>query len=261
MAYPSNTGGVAESQLVSIVQRVERLREEITALNADVSEVYKEARGNGFDVRTLKALISERAKIAKDPAVYQENEALLELYRDAVTRGMDRATRAQVHEAPVVSAEETKARAQALAEARAQANAGVAQSVEHQSSKLDVTGSIPVARSNPNRSPVASPPADATGDTAPSLAVSPDPKSQPGGEPRATRAATACTPSAGTGGDADRHPIPSESCVDPVSEGTGDADTPVTASPEPIHELETVDGVRVEQPPEMPAHLRRSLPR
>lgn len=95
MAYPENTGGVAADQLCSIVDRVERLREEIAALNADVSEVYKEARGNGFDVRTLKALISERAKIAKDPAVYQENESLLDLYRDAVNRGTAPATRAR----------------------------------------------------------------------------------------------------------------------------------------------------------------------
>ena len=109
MAYPENTGGVAEDQLCSIVQRVERLREEIDALNKDVSEVYKEARGYGFDVRTLKALISERAKIAKDPAAYQENEALLELYRDVVNRGMDRATRARARDAAPPTDHSTRA--------------------------------------------------------------------------------------------------------------------------------------------------------
>lgn len=83
MTYPSNTS-VAGDQLRTIVERVERLREEIDALNQDVSEVYKEARGNGFDVTAIKAIISERAKVAKNPAAYQEREAILELYRSAL---------------------------------------------------------------------------------------------------------------------------------------------------------------------------------
>src|SRR5690606_23005116 len=91
--------GVAQDQLRSIVERIERLREEIGDLNKDVSEVYKEARGNGFDVPTLKALVSERAKAAKDPAAYQEREALLDLYRHAVGTGTNNATRVHAREA------------------------------------------------------------------------------------------------------------------------------------------------------------------
>ena len=93
MAYPKNTGGVAEAQLCSLVQRVERLREEIDALNADVSEVYKEAKAEGWNVHAMKALISERAKHAKNPDKFRELNDFLELYRNALAGGTPYATR------------------------------------------------------------------------------------------------------------------------------------------------------------------------
>jgi uncharacterized protein (UPF0335 family) len=92
------SNGIAGSQLRSIVQRVERLRDEIKALNSDVAEVYKEARGNGFDVATLKALVSERAKVEKDPTKFQEFNALLDIYRAAFEGGTNDATRVHAHE-------------------------------------------------------------------------------------------------------------------------------------------------------------------
>jgi uncharacterized protein (UPF0335 family) len=85
-------------QLRSIVERIERLREEIAALNADVSEVYKEAKGNGFDVPTIKALVSERAKAEKDPDKFNEANMLLDLYREQMEVGTRNATRVHAHE-------------------------------------------------------------------------------------------------------------------------------------------------------------------
>lgn len=76
-----NGEAVAADVLRSFVQRVERLNEEKRALSADISEVFKEARDVGFDVKVLRLLISRRKK---DQADLQEQEALLELYLSAL---------------------------------------------------------------------------------------------------------------------------------------------------------------------------------
>ena len=77
-------GGIAGEPLRAIVERVERVRAEIAGLNADVADLYREAKGNGFDVPAIKALILERARRDKDPARFVETAELLELYRHAV---------------------------------------------------------------------------------------------------------------------------------------------------------------------------------
>lgn len=53
---------IAADRLRSFVERIERLRREIKELNADVSEVYKEAASAGFDKAALKEVIRRRAK-------------------------------------------------------------------------------------------------------------------------------------------------------------------------------------------------------
>ena len=53
---------VAGSQLRAIVERVERLDEEIKALNADKSAIFSEAKSQGFDVKVLKRVIAYRRK-------------------------------------------------------------------------------------------------------------------------------------------------------------------------------------------------------
>jgi uncharacterized protein (UPF0335 family) len=73
--------GIAAGQLKSFVERIERLETEIAELNSDKSEIYKEAKGAGFDTKALRALVAERRK---DPAALSEFEAILDLYRSAV---------------------------------------------------------------------------------------------------------------------------------------------------------------------------------
>ena len=77
MSYPSN----ADGQLRALVERIERLEEEIAALNGDKSEVYKEAKGSGYDVKVLRKLIADRRK---DPSTLNEFEALYDLYASAI---------------------------------------------------------------------------------------------------------------------------------------------------------------------------------
>jgi len=82
----AQTGGVARDQLKSIVERIERLEEEKAALAADIREVYAEAKGNGYDVKALRRVVRERKL---DRAEFQEQEAIIDLYRSALGLAAD----------------------------------------------------------------------------------------------------------------------------------------------------------------------------
>ena len=71
-------GGIASDRLRSIVERIEKLEEEKAALAADIRDVYAEAKGNGFDVKTLRQVVRLR-KLDKPDR--DEQEALLDLYK------------------------------------------------------------------------------------------------------------------------------------------------------------------------------------
>ena len=90
----SDVGGIAGERLRTFIERIERLNEEIKGLNDDKSEIFKEAKGTGFDTKVMRRIIQLRAM---DDVDRQEREALEELYRAAL--GMDVATRVQVREA------------------------------------------------------------------------------------------------------------------------------------------------------------------
>ena len=72
---------VARDQLRSIVERIERLEEEKKAIADDIKDVFAEAKGNGFDVKTLRTVVRMR-KI--EAAERQEQEAMLDLYLSAL---------------------------------------------------------------------------------------------------------------------------------------------------------------------------------
>ena len=71
----------AEGQLKAIVERIERLEEEKTTIAADIKEVYAEAKGNGYDIKILRKVISLRKK---EVAERMEEEAMLEVYLSAL---------------------------------------------------------------------------------------------------------------------------------------------------------------------------------
>lgn len=71
-------------RLHSFVQRLEKLAEEKANIGKDMGEVFKEAKGAGYDVPALRQLLRERKMDAADRA---EREELLRLYRDAVGAG------------------------------------------------------------------------------------------------------------------------------------------------------------------------------
>ena len=71
----------AKEHLRAFIERIELLEEEKAALGADIKEVYAEAKGNGFDTKVLRKIISIRKQ---DHAERMEQEALLELYLTAL---------------------------------------------------------------------------------------------------------------------------------------------------------------------------------
>ncbi len=76
-----STTAVAQGQLKSIVERVERLEEEKKTIADDIKEVYAEAKANGFDTKTLRKVVTLRKK---DRAEREEEEAMLDLYLNAL---------------------------------------------------------------------------------------------------------------------------------------------------------------------------------
>src|ERR1700712_5017251 len=74
-------GGLAGDQLRSIIQRIERLEEEKSGLASDIKDIFAEAKGNGYDVKTLRKVISLRKL---DASERDEQEHLLDTYKRAL---------------------------------------------------------------------------------------------------------------------------------------------------------------------------------
>lgn len=76
-----STQAIAADQLKNIVERIERLEEEKSTITAEIGDIYAEAKGNGFDKKAIRRIITLRKQ---DYAQRQEEEAILELYRAAM---------------------------------------------------------------------------------------------------------------------------------------------------------------------------------
>ena len=53
----------AKDQLKAIIERIERLEEEKKTISDDIRDVYAEGKGNGFDVKALRAIVRMRKQI------------------------------------------------------------------------------------------------------------------------------------------------------------------------------------------------------
>lgn len=74
-------GAIAQDRLRSFIERIERLEEEKAALMADIKEVYAEAKGTGFDPKTMRKVVRLRKM---DDSDRQEEEFLLDTYLSAL---------------------------------------------------------------------------------------------------------------------------------------------------------------------------------
>jgi uncharacterized protein (UPF0335 family) len=76
-------GPISADRLKSFIERVEKLEEERKAIGGDIKDVYSEAKGVGYDVKTMRKVVSLRAMDAADRA---EQETLLDVYWHALTQ-------------------------------------------------------------------------------------------------------------------------------------------------------------------------------
>lgn len=74
-------GGLAVDRLRSLIERIERLEEEKTAIGSDVRDIFAEAKSAGFDIKIMRTIIKLRKMNAADR---DEQEFLLETYRKAL---------------------------------------------------------------------------------------------------------------------------------------------------------------------------------
>lgn len=92
MSFPDNhdgdqnmgadpASGIAADRLRSIIERIERLEEERSALGGDIKDIFTEAKSAGFNVKVVRQIIRLRKQ---EPEDREEEETLLEIYRRAL---------------------------------------------------------------------------------------------------------------------------------------------------------------------------------
>ena len=72
---------VNASHLRAFIERIERLEEEKRTIADDIKEVYAEAKGNGFDAKIMRKIVSMRRQ---DLEKRKEEETILDLYLNAL---------------------------------------------------------------------------------------------------------------------------------------------------------------------------------
>ncbi|KAK4833121.1 hypothetical protein QYF36_000216 [Acer negundo] len=77
----SNVANVAADELRLLIERVERLSEERAGISEDITDVFKEAKGRGFDTKAMKTIVQMRKK---DKGKVQEEMTVLETYLSAL---------------------------------------------------------------------------------------------------------------------------------------------------------------------------------
>ena len=73
--------GIPGNRILSFIDRIEHIDEELKALNEGKKEVFSEAKGVGFDVKALKEILRLRKQ---DQDERDERDSLLDLYLRAI---------------------------------------------------------------------------------------------------------------------------------------------------------------------------------
>lgn len=79
-----DVGGVSGKRLRAYLDRIDRLEDEKKGLSDDIKDIYAEAKGVGFDAKTIRKLVKLRKM---DAEKRREEDELLDLYKAAV--GLD----------------------------------------------------------------------------------------------------------------------------------------------------------------------------
>lgn len=79
--HNSKPGGIAADRLKAFIERIERLEEEKKGIAGDIRDIFSEAKGVGFDTKTMRAVLKLRKL---DSAERDEQETLLDVYKQAL---------------------------------------------------------------------------------------------------------------------------------------------------------------------------------
>ncbi|GHU02018.1 UPF0335 protein [Alphaproteobacteria bacterium] len=72
---------INDKKLLALIERIERLTVDKKAVQADIKQVYLEARSGGYDPKVMRVVIKRRAT---DAEARQEMDALTETYINAI---------------------------------------------------------------------------------------------------------------------------------------------------------------------------------
>lgn len=76
-----SNGQLDGAQLLSIIERIEKLNEDAANIAADVKEIYSEAKSAGYDPKYIKQMIKLR-KMDRDEL--DETDEVTKMYRKAL---------------------------------------------------------------------------------------------------------------------------------------------------------------------------------
>jgi uncharacterized protein (UPF0335 family) len=82
----SDIGDNSEKDVASIIERIERLEEEKKQIASDISDIYKETKGRGYDAAALKEIIKIRKE---NPSKREARESMVDVYMRAINRWED----------------------------------------------------------------------------------------------------------------------------------------------------------------------------
>ena len=77
----ANHGTIDNAQLLSFIQRAEKLNEDAAQVAADLKEVFDEAKSAGYDSKYIRKMIQLRKLDAEE---LYEADTLEKMYRDAI---------------------------------------------------------------------------------------------------------------------------------------------------------------------------------
>lgn len=72
---------IQADKLRLLIERIERLEEEKKGIADDIKDVYGEAKGQGYDVKTMRKFVALRKL---DKHVRDEADAMMDTYRTAL---------------------------------------------------------------------------------------------------------------------------------------------------------------------------------
>ncbi|MCL2331510.1 MAG: DUF2312 domain-containing protein [Proteobacteria bacterium] len=76
-----NHGSLDNKQLLTLIEKIEKLNDEAAALAADIKEVFTEAKSAGYDPKYVRQMVRLRKM---DPDELEESDELTKMYRNAL---------------------------------------------------------------------------------------------------------------------------------------------------------------------------------